>query len=125
MSVLPVGQGQPEVPVQTVQPAQAEKSQMEKVKLEPSKPKPDEPSEIEKQQKPEYDFKKALQQLSETAHAFGRRFHFKMHEKTHQYIVQVIDSETSEVINEVPPEKVLNLVAQIRELVGVLVNKHA
>ncbi|MEW6181611.1 MAG: flagellar protein FlaG [Bacillota bacterium] len=122
MSVLPVRQAQLEVPVQ---PAQTENNQVEKVNLEPSKSKPDQPSEIEKQQKPEHDVKKALQQLSETAHAFGRRYHFKMHEQTREYMVQIIDLETDKVINEVPPEKVLNLVAQIRELVGLLVNKHA
>lgn len=121
MAVLPVGQGQPEVPVQ------AEKLQADKVKLEQLKPKQDDvhANEIEKQQKSENDFTKALQQLKETAHAFGRRFHFKLHEKTQQYMVQIIDPETNKVLNEVPPEKILNLVAQIRELVGVLVNKRA
>ncbi len=121
MAVLHIGQGQPKVPVQ------AEKLQADKVRLERPKPKQDDAhaNEIKKRQKSESDFTKALQQLKETAHAFDRRFHFKLHEKTQQYMVQIIDIETNKVLNEVPPEKILNLVAQIRELVGLLVNKKA
>jgi len=70
-----------------------------------------------------HEVEEALEQLEKTAHAFSRRFHFKLHEKAHEYFVQIINIETNEVINEVPPEKVLNLVAQIKELVGLILNK--
>ena len=38
-------------------------------------------------------------------------------------IVKLIDKETKEVIKEVPPEKILDLVAQIWDLVGILVDE--
>mgnify|MGYP005849566305 FL=1 len=120
MAVLPVSQKQLGVPVQ-VEKSQADKARLVQLEQEQK----EEKKLIEKQQKANDDFQNALQQLKETAHVFGRRYHFKLHEKTQEYMVQIIDLETNKVINEVPPEKVLNLVAQIRELVGLLVNKKA
>lgn len=68
---------------------------------------------------------KALNRLEQIAYIFDRRFHFKVHEETKRYYVQIIDQATGEVINEVPPEKILDLVAQIQELVGLLIDKRA
>ncbi|MDI6906157.1 MAG: flagellar protein FlaG [Thermoanaerobacterales bacterium] len=65
----------------------------------------------------------ALEKLAKTAPVFDCRFHFRIHEATKRVMVQVIDQETGEVLNEIPPEKILDLVAQIQELVGLLVDK--
>lgn len=67
----------------------------------------------------------ALEKLSKTAPVFDFRFHFKIHEETNRIMVQVIDQETGEILNEIPPEKILDLVARIYELVGLLLDKHA
>lgn len=64
-----------------------------------------------------------LEKLKKTAIIFDYRFHFKIHEATGRVMVQVIDQETGEVLNEIPPEKVLDLAARIRELVGLLVDE--
>ncbi|WP_259501172.1 flagellar protein FlaG [Desulfofundulus thermocisternus] len=65
----------------------------------------------------------ALEKLSETARIYDYRFHFKIHEATGRIMVQVIDQETGEVLNEIPPEKILDLVAHIQELMGLLVDE--
>lgn len=65
----------------------------------------------------------ALEKLNKTAPIFDFRFHFIIHEETKRIIVQIIDQETGEVLNEIPPEKILDLVARIRELVGLLVDE--
>jgi flagellar protein FlaG len=65
----------------------------------------------------------ALEKLNKTAPIFDFRFHFIVHEETKRIIVQIIDQETGEVLNEIPPKKVLDLVARIRELVGLLVDE--
>lgn len=65
----------------------------------------------------------ALEKLNKTAPIFDFRFHFKIHEATQRIMVQIIDRETGEVINEIPPEKILDLVARIQELVGILVDE--
>lgn len=65
----------------------------------------------------------ALEKLNKTAPIFDFRFHFLVHEETKRIMVQIIDQETGEVLNEIPPEKVLDLVARIQELVGLLVDE--
>lgn len=55
---------------------------------------------------------------------------FRIHEDSGRVQVKVVDSETEEIIREIPPEKMLNIAASIKEMlddlhdmVGVLVNE--
>ncbi len=52
-----------------------------------------------------------------------RRFEFSIHEKTKEIMVKVIDTETEEVIREIPPEKILDMVAMMWEMVGIIVDE--
>ncbi len=65
----------------------------------------------------------ALEKLRKTAPIFDFRFHFLIHEGTKRIMVQIIDQETGKILNEIPPEKILDLVARIQELVGLLVDE--
>jgi len=40
-------------------------------------------------------------------------------------MVRVVNFETNEVIKEIPPEEVLDTVARIREMIGLLIDKWA
>jgi flagellar protein FlaG len=55
--------------------------------------------------------------------AFDRRFEFSIHEKTKQIMVKVIDVTNDEIIREIPPEKILDLVASIWEVAGIIVDE--
>ncbi len=55
--------------------------------------------------------------------AYDRRFEFSIHEGTKEIMVKVIDVTTDEVIRELPPEKILDMVAAIWEVVGIIVDK--
>lgn len=46
-----------------------------------------------------------------------------IHEKTHQIMVKVLDKETGELIREVPPEKLVDLVATMMEISGIIVDQ--
>lgn len=50
-------------------------------------------------------------------------FEYSIHEVTKQIMVKVIDQDTKEVIREIPPEKVLDMVAYMWELAGVIVDE--
>jgi len=52
-----------------------------------------------------------------------REFEYKVHKQTGAVSIKVIDSETKEIIREVPPEKILDLIANLMELAGVLVDE--
>lgn len=46
-----------------------------------------------------------------------------MHEETHSIMVKVLNKETGEVIREVPSEKTLDLVANMMQIAGILIDK--
>lgn len=50
---------------------------------------------------------------------------FSIHEKTKQIMVKVVNNETQEVIREIPPEKILDMVAAMLERTGLFVDKKA
>ena len=51
------------------------------------------------------------------------RFEFKIHERTGRIMVKLVNKETDEIVKEIPPEKILDLVASIWDLVGILVDE--
>lgn len=50
-------------------------------------------------------------------------FKFSVHKETHEIMVKVLNSETNEVIREIPPEKVLDMVAKMWEMAGIIVDE--
>jgi len=53
----------------------------------------------------------------------NRRFEFSFHEKTQDIMVKVIDSDTNEVLREIPPEKIIDLIANLMEMAGLIVDE--
>jgi len=50
---------------------------------------------------------------------------FAVHEKSKQLMVQVVDMKENKVIKEFPSHEMLNIMANIKEYVGVLLDKRA
>lgn len=67
----------------------------------------------------------AIENANKEFIAYDRRFEFSIHEKTKQIMVKIIDVSNDEVIREIPPEKILDLVAAICEISGILVDERA
>lgn len=65
----------------------------------------------------------AIQKANKAISGGDRRFEFSIHEKTNEIVVKVFDSETNELIREIPNEKVLDMVARICEMAGILVDE--
>ncbi|NLM38413.1 MAG: flagellar protein FlaG [Firmicutes bacterium] len=64
-----------------------------------------------------------INQLNETVEIFHKRIHFQIHKETNRIMVQVIEKATNEVISVIPPEKILDLVARIEEMIGLFVDE--
>lgn len=47
---------------------------------------------------------------------------FQMHEKLQEYYVTIVDSETNQVIKEIPPKKLLDIHAAMLESIGLIVD---
>jgi len=65
----------------------------------------------------------AIEKANKAIVISGRQLEFSIHEKTKEIMVKVIDTETKEVIREIPPEKILDMVACILEMAGILVDE--
>lgn len=46
-----------------------------------------------------------------------------IHQKTHDIMVKILNKDTGELIREVPPEKTLDLVANMMEIAGILIDQ--
>lgn len=67
----------------------------------------------------------AVDEINRVLHYMNERLEFSIHEATNRVMVRVFDRETEEVLREIPPEQILDLVAKLQELVGLLVDKRA
>jgi len=66
---------------------------------------------------------KAMDFANEKLKAVHKQFSYKIHEATNQIIVTIEDSDTGEVIKEVPSEENLDMIAKMRELAGIMIDE--
>lgn len=71
--------------------------------------------------------KEELEQAVEKANQFllglKTQFDFKIHEGTGRTIVRLIDKQTEKVVKEIPPERMLDILASIWDSAGILVDR--
>lgn len=65
----------------------------------------------------------AIERANRAISGANRKFEFSIHEKTKEIMVKVIDSDTNQVIREIPPEKILDMVAKMWEMAGLIVDE--
>ena len=51
------------------------------------------------------------------------RCEFSYHEPTRSISIKIIDTQTDEVLREVPPEKILDMIEKMWEMAGILVDE--
>lgn len=69
------------------------------------------------------ELENAVSETNRIVFGENEKFEFKIHEKTGRYLVKLVDKNTNETIREIPPEKILDLIANIWEMVGILVDE--
>ncbi|MCF8020707.1 MAG: flagellar protein FlaG [Vallitaleaceae bacterium] len=67
---------------------------------------------------------KAIEKANKHIRTYDRRLEFSIHDSTKQIMVKVINTENDTVIREIPSEKVLDMVAHLWEISGILVDEH-
>jgi flagellar protein FlaG len=66
---------------------------------------------------------KAIEEANKKIAGYKKRMEYSVHEATNDIMVKIINSETEEVVKELPPEKTLDAVAKMLELAGILVDE--
>lgn len=65
-----------------------------------------------------------LDELKNKIESFNTlKIQFSEHEETSRTVVKVIDKETEDVIREIPPEYLLDVIAKLDEMIGILFDK--
>lgn len=65
----------------------------------------------------------AIEKANKKIEVYDTRLEFSIHEKTNEIMIKVIKDD--EVIREIPPEKILDMVAKMMEMAGILVDEKA
>lgn len=70
------------------------------------------------------ELEKAVNKINEHVLGINTRFQYRIHEGTDRIMVKLIDTETNDIIKEIPPEKMLDMVAEIWKRVGLVIDNH-
>lgn len=71
----------------------------------------------------EEEIKSAIKSANSRAHFGHTNAQFSYHENTRSISVKIIDSETNEVIKEIPSEETLEMISKMWELAGIMVDE--
>lgn len=69
------------------------------------------------------ELEKAIEKANQKLLGLHTQFDFKVHKGTGRTVVRLIDKQTEEVIKEIPPEKMLDVIAGIWDLAGIAVDR--
>lgn len=96
----------PKEPTQrTVQPVERVESKISEVEIRKS------------------DVEKVVQSINHFLEPSNSSLQFKLHEELGEYYVTIVDQQTNEVIREVPPKKILDIHAAMKEYMGLIIDK--
>jgi flagellar protein FlaG len=66
---------------------------------------------------------KAVEKANKAIDGEPRYFEYVVHKPSNVIVVKMINSETKEVIREIPPEKILDLIDKLQELNGSIIDE--
>lgn len=69
------------------------------------------------------ELKETVEKANEFLLGLKTQFDFKVHEGTGRTVVRLIDKQTEEVVKEIPPEKMLDILASVWDSAGILVDR--
>lgn len=73
----------------------------------------------------EKDIEKSVDKLNKFLEDENVHAVYERHDKFNQIMIKIVDNDTKEVVAEYPPKKILDMVAKMCEMVGILVDKKA
>ncbi len=65
----------------------------------------------------------AVDKINKMLEGTNRRCVMSVHDRTKAIIVKVVDDRTNEVVREIPPKKILDVIANMMELAGLIVDE--
>lgn len=72
---------------------------------------------------PREEVEEATNKLNRLLSLLGKRKLFQIHEQSDRLIIKIIDEKTNEIIDEIPPKRLLDMLSSITQEVGILIDK--
>jgi flagellar protein FlaG len=66
---------------------------------------------------------KVVKSMNDFLKASNTQLVFKFHDELKEYYVAIVDENTNQVVKEIPPKKLLDIYAAMKEYLGILVDK--
>jgi len=74
----------------------------------------------------EKDIKRAVDKLNKFLQGEATHIEYERHDKfKNQFVIKIINNDTKEVIREIPPKKILDMVAEMCKIAGIIVDEKA
>lgn len=81
---------------------------------------------IQKNEKVDLEsFQGLLKNVNEEMKPYDTQLEFSVHEKTKQVMIKVVNTATNETVREIPSEKLMDIMANLLEVAGILVDVKA
>ena len=68
---------------------------------------------------------KAVEKLNKFLQGNTSHAQFSMHDKFNEIMIKIIDDNTGEIIQEIPSKKIVDMIAKMCEMVGIVFDKRA
>lgn len=81
------------------------------------------PSQSNEQEVSKEKLQQAVDSVNEIFEINHSELKFVFHEGLEQYFVQLVNSDTEEVVREIPPKKLLDVFYEMQKLVGMMVDE--
>lgn len=72
---------------------------------------------------PREQVEKAAEKLNRLMGIIDKRLQFSVHEQSHRVMVKIVDQTTGEVLDEIPPKRILDMMNSFSQMVGLMVDK--
>jgi len=65
----------------------------------------------------------AVGQTNKILETYSNELRFVIHEESGEIMVKVINTKDDSVIREIPPERILDFVANVKKMLGIIIDK--
>jgi flagellar protein FlaG len=65
----------------------------------------------------------AVDKANQTLETYDTELRFSIHESSGEIMVKVVNTKDDTVVREIPPESVLDFVANIKKMLGIIIDK--
>ncbi|MED3645770.1 flagellar protein FlaG [Halalkalibacterium halodurans] len=81
------------------------------------------PAELEEYEPSKRDVQHKIDDINKVIETLNTGVRFALHEDLNEYYVTIVDKITNEVVKEIPPKKLLDIYAAMKETVSVFFDK--